>query len=348
MAFALVQAGHRVLVETHAGEKIGFSDDAYRDAGAQIVNGPADVFEAEMIIKVKEPQVQEFEHLKENQILFCYLHLAPDPEQTRALIEKKVIGIAYETITDAAGRLPLLTPMSEIAGRVAVQAGAWALQMVNGGKGVLLGGVPGVHPAHVVIIGGGVVGTEAARMAMGLGANVRILDTNLDRLRQLDLQFGPNLKTLFSTPYEIEKCAVEADILIGSVLIPGKLAPKLITRPLLRKMAPGSVFVDVAIDQGGCSDTSRPTTHGEPIYTEEGVIHYCVANIPGACAKTATVALTNATTFYALTLANKGFPDALKEDPGLKNGLNVYLGHVTNKAVAEDLDYPFVPASDVI
>jgi alanine dehydrogenase len=274
--------------------------------------------------------------------------LAPDPVQAKVLLEKKVVGIAYETITDSKGALPLLTPMSEIAGRIAIQAGACHLQMDKGGKGVLLGGVPGVHPAHVVIIGGGVVGTEAARMAMGLGASVRILDTSLERLRALDARWGPNLKTLFSTPYEIEKCAEEADLLISSVLIPGKRAPKIVTRSMLRKMEPGSVFVDVAIDQGGSSETSRPTTHASPTYVEEGVIHYCVTNMPGASARTSTLALTNATNRYLLTLANLGVRQALKEDPGLRNGLNVCHGHVTHEAVAHDLNRPFVSPSDVI
>jgi alanine dehydrogenase len=348
MVFSLVAAGHIVFVQTGAGEKVGFSDHDYLQAGAKIAADAKQVFTAEMIIKVKEPQAQEFELLKEGQILFCYLHLAPDPVQTKALLEKKVVGIAYETVTDSFGNLPLLVPMSEIAGRVAIQAGANALQMNHGGKGVLLGGVPGVHPANVVIIGGGVVGTEAARMALGLGANVKILDTNLNRLRKLDALWGPHLKTLFSTPYEIETCIRSADLLIGSVLIAGKLAPKLVTRKFLSQMEKGSVFVDVAIDQGGCSETSRPTTHGKPTYVEEGVIHYCVTNMPGAFAKTATVALTNATCRYALMLANKGYRQAFREDPGLQNGLNVCLGHVTNLAVAHDLNLPYTEAAEMV
>lgn len=339
---SLVQAGHKVLVEEGAGIGAGYPDALYREIGALIASR-SDVFSSEMIVKVKELQSSEYHFLKEGQLLFCFLHLAPDPKQTAALLEKKIIGIAFETVTDSEGRLPLLTPMSEIAGRQAVQVGACALQMNNGGKGVLLGGVPGVHPAHVVILGGGVVGTEAARMAMGLGASVRIFDSNINRLRALDLRFGPNLKTLYSNSYEIEKACIEADLLIGAVLVAGKRAPRLVTREILGRMEPGSVFVDVAIDQGGSAETSRPTTHGNPTYIEEGVIHYCVTNMPGASARTATQSLSNAIGPYVLAVANKGWRQALSDDPGLLSGLNVCLGSVTHPEVAHDLGYSFVP-----
>lgn len=342
MVRALTEAGHEVMVQTNAGTQIGFTDEMFTAAGAEIGKSAAEVYRAEMIIKVKEPQDSEFALLREGQILFCYLHLAPDPIQTRNLVEKKIVGIAYETVTDSQRRLPLLVPMSEIAGRIAIQVGAFTLQMNNGGKGLLLGGVPGVSPARVVVIGGGVVGTEAARMAMGLGANVTIIDKDLNRLRALDSLFGPNLKTIYSTSTSIEEQITTADLVIGAVLIPGKLAPKLITKEMVRKMAPGSVIVDVAIDQGGCSETSRPTTHADPIYVVDGVVHYCVTNMPGACARTATLALTNATTDYALMIANKGWKNALRDNEGLRMGLNVCLGNVTNESVALDLGYTYV------
>jgi len=348
MVRAFVEAGHQVMVETCAGTECGFTDDAFAEAGAKIGKTAKDIYDNEMIIKVKEPQDSEFPLLKEGQILFCYLHLAPDPHQTKHLLERKVIGIAYETVTDAQGRLPLLVPMSEIAGRIAIQAGAVSLQKNHGGKGVLLGGVPGVSPANVVIIGGGVVGTEAARMAMGLGANVVILDRNLEQLRTLDQQFGPNLKTLYSTSQSLEEAVIEADLLIGAVLIPGKLAPRLVSHELVKKMSEGSVIVDVAIDQGGCVETSKPTTHNDPIYEVDGVIHYCVANMPGACAFTATKALTHATMDEAMAIANKGYKKALLEDTGLLEGLNVHLGQVTNKHVADDLGYAYQPANQAL
>ncbi len=348
MVRAFVDEGHQVLVETRAAEEIGFTDEMFQEAGAKIVASPKDVYQAEMIIKVKEPQPSEYPLLFEGQILFCYLHLAPDPEQTKALLEQKVVGIAYETVTDSAGRLPLLVPMSEIAGRIAIQAGAVSLQMNNGGKGLLLGGVPGVFPSNVTVIGGGVVGTEAARMAMGLGANVTILDRNLERLRYLDAQYAPKLKTLYSTATEVENVLRWTDLVIGAVLIPGKTAPRLITRSMLRNMIPGSVFVDVAIDQGGCAETSRPTTHGNPTYVEEGVVHYCVTNMPGACARTSTMALTNATMEYALQIAGKGYRQALLENPALLEGLNVCHGNVTNASVAHDLGYTYVPPAEVL
>lgn len=348
MVHALAESGHQVLVETHAGVKVGYLDEDFISAGAKIVRSPAEVYKSDMVIKVKEPQESEFPLLREGQILFCFLHLAPDPIQTQHLIERKVIGIAYETVTDKNGKLPLLLPMSEIAGRIAIQVGAVHLQMNHGGKGLLLGGVPGVSPARVIVIGGGVVGTEAVRMSIGLGANVTVIDKNLDRLRMLDLMFGPKLKTLYSTSMSIEDNVMLADLVIGAVLIPGKTAPKLVTRQMISKMEEGSVIVDVAIDQGGCIETSRPTTHGDPTYVEEGVIHYCVSNMPGACARTATQALTNATMDYAMTLSNKGYRQALSENPGLKNGLNVCLGHVTNESVAHDLGYDYIPPENVL
>ncbi len=340
---AFVEAGHRIQVQSKAGEKIGFSDAMYSKAGAQIVDSAEEIYENEMIIKVKEPQAAEFPLLREEQILFCYLHLAPDPEQTRNLLERRVIGIAYETVTDDQGRLPLLVPMSEIAGRVAIQAGATALQMVNGGRGVLLGGVPGVRPGKVVVLGGGVVGTEAMRMALGLGADVSIFDRSLSRLRELDKLYAPALKTVYSTPAAIEEAVISADLVIGAVLVAGKKAPRLVTRDVVKKMMPGSVIVDVAIDQGGCVETIRPTTHSDPTYCVDGVVHYGVTNMPAACARTATQGLTNATLPYALKLANFGYKKALMDDPHLMNGLNVFCGNITNMNVAEDLGYAYEP-----
>lgn len=344
----LVNAGHQVLVQTHAGTKIGFTDEMFAEAGAIIVQTAEEIYEAEMVIKVKEPLPPEYPLLKEGQILFCYLHLAPDPVQTQQLVESKVVGIAYETVTDTHGRLPLLVPMSEMAGRIAIQVGATCLQLNHGGRGVLLGGVPGVLPARVVVIGGGVVGTESARMALGLGADVIILDRDLARLRMLDALFGPRLKTLYSSPSTILEAISTADLVVGSVLIPGKTAPKLITREMIQSMIPGSVIVDVAIDQGGCAETSRPTSHAEPTYVVDGIIHYCVTNMPGACARTSTQALTNATADYALMIANKGWKRALKEHAGLRHGLNVCGGHVTNEHVAHDLGYSYVPSENFL
>jgi len=344
---ALVEAGHQVIIQTHAGSQIQFSDEEYQKAGAKIVQTAADVYAAEMIIKVKEPQKEEFSLLREGQILFCYLHLAPDPIQTQHLLEKKVIGIAYDTVTDENKRLPLLTPMSEIAGRLAIQVGGTALQLNHGGPGILLGGVPGVRPAKVVVIGGGVSGTEAARMALGAGAEVTIIDRNLYRLRELDFLFQSKVETLFSTSANIESALQEADLVIGAVLIAGKRTPRLITKETIKKMKRGAVFVDISIDQGGCSETSRPTTHTDPIYVVDGVIHYCVTNMPGAVAKTATLALTNSTLSYALEIANKGWRKALQENPYLVDGLNVALGKVTNPTVANDLGYPYTPFSQV-
>lgn len=345
---ALIAAGHDVTVEAKAGENVGFSDQSYKEAGAKIVSAAEDVYQSDMVVKVKEPQPSEYPLMTEGQVLFTYLHLAPDSQQAKALLERKVIGIAYETVTDANGRLPLLTPMSEVAGRLSIQAGAYALQMASGGNGVLLGGVPGVKAANVTIIGGGVVGTEAAKMALGMGASVTILDTNIDRLRYLDDVMGPAIKTRYSDTYAIDELTASSDLVIGAVLIPGKQAPKLVTKQHLKAMKNGAVIVDVAIDQGGCAETSRATTHSNPIYVEEGVVHYCVANMPGAVAKSSTLALTNATLPYTLQLANKGWLEALKQNTGLKNGLNVYLGQVTNQAVAEDLGYAYVSPDKIL
>lgn len=344
---AFVEAGHAIQVETMAGSKIGFTDEMYAKAGAKIVGTAKEVYQNEMIVKVKEPQVPEFPLMHEGQIFYCYLHLAPDPEQTKHLLERKVIGIAYETVTDEHGRLPLLVPMSEIAGRIAVQAGATALQLIHGGRGVLLGGIPGVRPAKVVILGGGVSGTEAMRMAMGLGADVSIFDRSLARLRELDKLF-PGVKTIYSTPAAIEAAVIEADLVVGAVLIPGKKAPHLVTRGMLKKMLPGSVIVDISIDQGGCFETSRPTTHSDPTYVVDGIVHYCVGNMPAACARTSTQGLTNATLTYGLKLANLGYKKAMKDDPHLRMGLNIYRGKVTNANVAEDLGYEYFPPEKVL
>ncbi len=348
MVYALVQAGHRVDIESKAGHAIGFADEMYIAAGGRIVATAKEVYKAEMVIKVKEPQGNEFPLMHEGQILFCYLHLAPDPVQTKNLLERKVIAIAYETVTDRQWRLPLLMPMSEIAGRLSIQAGATALQLPNGGRGILLGGVPGVSPGFVAVIGGGVAGTQAARMAMGLGSDVVILDNNLSRLRELDALYGHRIKTLFASPATIEKVVLKADLVVGAVLVPGKLAPRLISKEMVSKMKKGSVIVDIAIDQGGCCETAKPTTHSHPTYIVDGVVHYCVANMPGACARTSTIALTNATMIYALKLANKGYKIALKEDPGFREGLNLFKGKVTNLPVAQDLGYEYVSPEKLI
>lgn len=344
----LVKDGHQVLCEKGAGKEIGFTDDYYQNAGAKIVSTPEEIYEAELVVKVKEPIQSEYPLIKKGQLLFCYLHLAPNLNLTQMLIETGCIAIAYETVTDRQGGLPLLIPMSEIAGRVGVQEGAHALQMVGGGKGVLLGGAPGVLPGKVAVIGGGVAGTEAARIAMGMGADVTILDTNLTRLKELELAYSPKLKTLFSNPVSVASAIARADLVIGSVLIPGKTAPKLITKEMLANMEPGSVIVDIAIDQGGCAETSRPTTHTNPTYTEEGVVHYCVTNMPSACSKTSSLALTNATLKYIRDLANMGYQKALTSDLGLRSGLNVCKGLVTNENVASDLGFDFVPPIQAI
>jgi len=348
MVRTLVDAGHEVWIETGAGEKIAYTDEIFAEAGAKIVNCPKDVYAADMVIKVKEPQPSEYSLLKDGQILFCYLHLAPDPKQTEALIESGCVAIAYETVTDDEGRLPLLEPMSEIAGRIAIQVGAKSLQMNVGGKGVLMGGVPGVLPAKVVIIGGGSAGTESARMAFGLGADVTILDRNLRRLRQLDALFGHQLKTLYSSALVIEETIQSADLVVGAVLIHGKRAPKLITKDMLKLMSPGTALVDISIDQGGCFETSKATTHDKPTYLVDDIVHYCVANMPGAVAKTSTLALTNATMEYALTIANKGVKAALMHDPHLRNGLNVCHGKITCEPVAVDLGYEYVPPEQIL
>ena len=345
----LTRAGHQVLVEHNAGEAIGFSNDAYRDAGAVIETDIAALFDkAEMIVKVKEPQAVEYARLKPGQLLFTYLHLAPDPKQAQGLMKSGCTAIAYETVTDAHGGLPLLAPMSEVAGKLSVQAGARCLEKAMGGRGVLLGGVPGVEPGHVTVIGGGVVGENAARMAMGLGADVTILDRSIPRLRELEARYNGRLKTLYSTHEDILACIKHSDLVIGAVLIPGAAAPKLVTREMLKEMPQGSVLVDVAIDQGGCFETSRPTTHDEPVFTEAGILHYCVANMPGAVARTSTLALTHATLPFIQALADKGWQDAIKDDKYLMNGLNIHAGQVTNRAVAEALDYAYVNPTDLV
>jgi alanine dehydrogenase len=345
----LVQHGHQVIVEHEAGAGIGFDDDAYRAAGACVAAGAPEVFAAaEMIVKVKEPQPAEIALLRPGQILFTYLHLAADESQTRGLMRAGATCIAYETVTDRAGTLPLLSPMSEVAGRMAVQVGAHCLEREQGGAGILLGGVPGVPPAKVVVLGGGVAGTNAARMAVGLEASVTIIDKSLPRLKELDLQFGPRATTLFATTASIEQMVLAADMVIGAVLVPGAAAPRLVTRQMVRRMRPGSVLVDIAIDQGGCFETSRPTTHAQPTYVEEGVVHYCVTNMPGAVARTSTFALTNATLPFVLALAGKGWRQAMLDDPHLAEGLNVHEGQVTHAAVARALGLPCVPGDAVL
>ncbi|XIA67506.1 alanine dehydrogenase [Bradyrhizobium sp. TZ2] len=338
-----VAAGHSVVVETDAGAGIGASDDTYSKAGATILDSAREVFaSSDMIVKVKEPQPSEWIQLRENQFLFTYLHLAPDPEQAKGLIKSGCTAIAYETVTDAHGGLPLLAPMSEVAGRLAIEAAGAALKRYAGGRGLLIGGVPGVQPARIVVIGGGVVGTHAARMAVGLGAEVTILDRSIPRLRELDELFEGRVRTRFSTIEAVEEEISAADVVIGAVLVPGASAPKLVSRGMLSLMRNGSVIVDVAIDQGGCFETSRPTTHADPTYDVDGVIHYCVANMPGAVPLTSSQALNNATLPFGLALAGKGFA-AVRENPHLRAGLNVYGGRLTYKAVAESLGLPFSP-----
>ncbi|MES0132751.1 alanine dehydrogenase [Mesorhizobium sp. M0029] len=343
-----VAHGHEVLVESGAGAGIGADDNAYRAAGATIAKSAADVFaKSDMIVKVKEPQPNEWAQLRDGQILYTYLHLAPDPEQTKGLLASGVTAIAYETVTDDRGGLPLLAPMSEVAGRLSIQAGATALQKANGGRGVLLGGVPGVLPGKVTVLGGGVVGLHAARMAVGLGADVTIIDRSIPRLRQLDDLFTGRVHTRYSTVEALEEECLSADIVVGAVLIPGAAAPKLVTREMLSGMKKGSVLVDVAIDQGGCFETSHATTHAEPTYEVDGVIHYCVANMPGAVPVTSAHALNNATLHYGLQLADKGLK-ALVDDHHLRNGLNVHRGKITNRAVAEALGYELVEPKAVL
>lgn len=345
----LTAHGHKVLVETGAGVGIGMADDDYARAGATISATAAEVFaKADMIVKVKEPQAGERRMLRPGQVLFTYLHLAPDPEQTADLVKSGATCIAYETVTAATGGLPLLAPMSEVAGRMSVQAGAYFLEKAHGGHGVLLGGVPGVDPAKVVVLGGGVVGTHAIHIALGMGADVWVIDRNVDVLRRLWGHFGRPLNTVFSTRDAIDRHLREADLVIGGVLIPGASAPKLITREHVRTMKAGSVIVDVAIDQGGCAETSRATTHDEPTYVVDDVIHYCVANMPGGVPKTSTHALNNATLPFALALADKGWKKALADDPHLRNGLNVWNGKITCAPVAEALGYDYTKAETAL
>jgi len=345
----LVTRGHRVIVEKNAGAAIGLSDEKYLAAGAELVASAAEVFaRAELIVKVKEPQPEECRQLRVDQVLFTYLHLAPDRPQTEFLLASGVTAIAYETVTDAAGGLPLLAPMSEVAGRMAIQAGASCLEKSKGGAGILLGGVPGVAPGKVAILGGGVVGYNAARIAVGFGADVTIIDRSLDRLRWLDHQFGNRLRTLHATSESIATSVVGADLTIGAVLIPGASTPHLIRREQLKSLRPGSVLVDVSIDQGGCFETSRPTTHTEPTYVVDDIVHYCVANMPGAVARTSTFALNNATLPFVLALAEHGYRRALLDDPHLRNGLNVHQGKVTCAPVGEALGITTVDAQDVL
>ncbi len=345
----LTSRGHEVLVQQGAGLEIGLSDADYQAAGAAIVSTAAEVFKrAEMVVKVKEPQPAECAMLRPGQILYTYLHLAPDPQQTAALVASGAICIAYETITGAGGGLPLLAPMSEVAGRMAIQAGAAHLEKSKGGMGLLLGGVPGVAAGHIVIIGAGVVGTNALQMAVGTGARVTVLDKSIDRLRQLDLVFGNRISTVYSNAASIEEAVLSADLVIGGVLVPGAAAPKLVTKTMISQMKKGAVVVDVAIDQGGCFETSHATTHAEPTYVVDGVIHYCVANMPGAVARTSTFGLNNATIGHAVALASKGWRQALQDDPHLKNGLNVCQGKVTYQAVASALGYDWVPADSML
>ncbi len=346
---ALVHAGHEVFVQKTAGEGSGFSDEQYVNAGGNLLDTADEIWQTgDMIVKVKEPVAPEYPRMRENQLLFTYLHLAPEFELTKQMMERKVTGVAYETITDKKGTLPLLTPMSEVAGRMSVQVAATYLEKMNGGKGILLGGVPGVPAANVVIIGGGVVGTEAAKMAVGLGAKVTIIDINLERLRQLDDIFLSKVQTLASSRYQIHEAISHADVVIGGVLVVGAAAPKLVTRDMLKDIPKGSVLVDVAVDQGGCFETTHATTHSNPTFYEEGVLHYCVANMPGAVPRTSTFALTNATLPYALALANKGFEQAIADDAGLKEGVNTYAGKCTYEAVADSQNIEYTPLDDLL
>ena len=345
----LVDEGHEVFVETNAGMGIGMTDQDYIDAGASILSTPEEVFDiSELIIKVKEPQLNECEMLKTGQVLFTYLHLAADPEQAAALVKSGVTAIAYETVTADNGSLPLLTPMSAVAGRLSIQAGAYALQKANGGRGVLLGGVPGVKAGQVLIIGGGVSGAHAAEMAVGLGAQVTILDLSSDRLKELSNKFGDKVSTRVSSKALINELVVESDLVIGAVLVAGAAAPKLVTKEHVKQMRPGSVMVDISIDQGGCFETSKPTTHAEPTYIVDDVVHYCVTNMPGAVPRTSTFALTNETLPFIKSLANSGWQNALKNDEHLKNGLNVHAGSINFEAVADELSYPYKSPDEII
>jgi alanine dehydrogenase len=345
---ALVGDGHTVYVQKTAGEGSGFKDEQYVKAGGQLLDTADEIWQVgDMIVKVKEPVAPEYPRMRENQLLFTYLHLAPELELTKQMLDRKVTGVAYETITSN-GRLPLLTPMSEVAGRMSVQVGATYLEKMNGGKGILLGGVPGVPAANVVIIGGGIVGTEAAKMAVGLGAKVTIIDRDLDRLRQLDDIFLSKVQTLASSRYAIEEAISHADLVIGAVLVVGAAAPKLVTREMLHLVPQGSVLVDVAVDQGGCFETTHATTHSNPTYYEEGVLHYCVANMPGAVPRTSTFALTNATLPYAQALAGKGFEKAIADDAGLREGVNTYAGKLTYEAVATSQNLEYTPLDSLL
>ncbi len=344
-----VENGHDVIIENNGGAAIGFTNDQYIEAGASIVDTPEEIFaRADMIVKVKEPQAVERAMLKPGQILYTYLHLAPDPEQTKDLVDSGAVCIAYETVTDNQGGLPLLKPMSQVAGRMSVQAGATALEKAHGGRGVLMGGVPGVAPAKVVVIGGGVVGFNAAQMAVGMHADVTILDRNPAVLEKLSNHFEASAKVVYSTKAALAEYVAEADLVVGAVLVPGAAAPKLVSRDMLKTMQPGAVLVDVAIDQGGCFETSKATTHAEPTYIIDDVVHYCVANMPGAVARTSTYALNNATLHHCVQIANKGWKKALKDDSHLKNGLNVCEGKVTCEPVAVDLGYDYVPADEFL
>jgi len=346
---ALVDAGHKVLVETNAGRLSSFPDDDYQAVGAEIVGDAGNVWgHADMVVKVKEPVEKEYPYFREGLVLFTYLHLAPIKGLTDALLSKKVTGIAYETVKDAAGTLPLLTPMSEVAGRLSVQVGAAYLEKEHGGRGVLLGGVPGVSPGNVCIIGGGIVGTNAAKIALGMGAKVTLVDLNLNRLRELDDIFSGRVYTLASNAYNVERAASEADLLIGGVLIPGAAAPKIVTKGMVSMMKKGAVIVDVAIDQGGCIETARPTTHSDPSYVVHGVVHYCVTNMPAAVPNTSTLALTNATLPYVRQLANLGAVAAIKANAGIAEGVNTHNGILTYKAVAEAQDREFSPVADLL
>lgn len=345
----LVAHGHEVWVEAGAGLGIGAADAAYEEAGAIIKPAASDIFAAcEMIVKVKEPQAAERAMLREGQVLYTYLHLAPDPQQTSELVASGVTAIAYETVTGPGNSLPLLKPMSQVAGRMSIQAGATALEKAHGGRGVLLGGVPGVMPGKVAVIGGGVVGFNAAQMAVGLGADVTILDRSPEALERLGIHFESRAKTRFSNNANLAECVAEADLVIGAVLVPGAAAPKLISRAMLATMKPGAVLVDVAIDQGGCFETSRATTHAEPTYVVDDIVHYCVANMPGAVARTSTYALNNVTLPHALRIADLGWQGALKADAGLADGLNVHLGKITCQAVAQELGYAYTPVAEVL
>lgn len=346
---ALTNAGHSVLIQKSAGEGSGITDSEYVAAGGELVDTAEEAWSrAEMVVKVKEPIASEYGFLRENLLLFTYLHLAPAKELTKALLDSGTTGIAYETITNDKGHLPLLTPMSEVAGRMSVQIGAYYLEKVNGGRGILLGGVPGVDPARVTIIGGGVVGTNACKMAVGLGADVTIIDRDLDRLRYLDDIFGSRIKTVASNPYTIAESVAQSDLVVGGVLVPGAAAPKLVTRDMLKAMNRGSVIVDVAVDQGGCIETTKPTTHSQPTYYVENVLHYGVTNMPGAVPRTSTFALTNVTTPFAMTLANRGLEAAIKRDRHLKNGVNTYKGKAVYEAVAQDQGLDYTPIDSLI